>query len=223
MVTVAIMQPYFVPYAGYFRLFAAADLFVVYDCVQFPRRGWVHRNRLQNANGEPGWFTLPLAPCARETRIQNLQFAPDATVRMRRQSRRFPALSSPKASELPVVQSLMPMQEESPVDYLQRITAAVCETLGLPFRVKRSSSLPVDPNARGSDRILAILKQLGATRYVNLAGGSALYSPQEFARHGIDLNVLQEYSGPKWSILQRLLTEDVGELAAEIRSECRYA
>jgi hypothetical protein len=40
------MQPYFVPYAGYFRLFAASDLFVIYDCVQFPRRGWVHRNRL---------------------------------------------------------------------------------------------------------------------------------------------------------------------------------
>ena len=32
---VAIMQPYFMPYAGYFRLFAAADLFVALDCVQF--------------------------------------------------------------------------------------------------------------------------------------------------------------------------------------------
>ena len=44
--TMAIMQPYFIPYAGYFRLFAASDLFVIYDCVQFPRRGWVHRNKL---------------------------------------------------------------------------------------------------------------------------------------------------------------------------------
>jgi hypothetical protein len=44
--TIAVMQPYFIPYAGYFRLFAASDLFVIYDCVQFPRRGWVQRNRL---------------------------------------------------------------------------------------------------------------------------------------------------------------------------------
>ena len=43
MTTVAVMQPYFMPYAGYFRLFAAADVFVLFDCVQFPRRGWVHR------------------------------------------------------------------------------------------------------------------------------------------------------------------------------------
>jgi WbqC-like protein family len=64
--TVAIMQPYFLPYAGYSRLFAATDLFVVYDCVQFPRRGWVHRNRLVNTAGAersslPG--TLPVLAC----------------------------------------------------------------------------------------------------------------------------------------------------------------
>ena len=46
------MQPYFVPYAGYFRLFAASDLFVIYDCVQFPRRGWVHRNKMFAADGQ---------------------------------------------------------------------------------------------------------------------------------------------------------------------------
>jgi hypothetical protein len=45
MATVAVMQPYFMPYAGYFRLFCAADVFVMFDCVQFRRRGWVHRNR----------------------------------------------------------------------------------------------------------------------------------------------------------------------------------
>ena len=34
-----IMQPYFFPYAGYFRLFAHVDEFVIFDCVQFRRRG----------------------------------------------------------------------------------------------------------------------------------------------------------------------------------------
>ena len=61
MTTIAVMQPYFVPHAGYFRLFAASDLFVVFDCVQFPRRGWVHRNRLPDAQGRARWLTLPLS------------------------------------------------------------------------------------------------------------------------------------------------------------------
>ena len=76
MTTVAVMQPYFMPYAGYFRLFAAADVFVLFDCVQFPRRGWVHRNRFATAAGHLDWLTLPLLKCPRETRIDELAFAP---------------------------------------------------------------------------------------------------------------------------------------------------
>ncbi len=73
----AIMQPYFAPYGGYWRLLAGADLFVIYDCVQFPRRGWVHRNRLPDAKGERRWLTLPLAPAPYDARIQDLVFAQD--------------------------------------------------------------------------------------------------------------------------------------------------
>ena len=48
---VALMQPYFFPYAGYFRLFAAVDTFIIYDCVQFPRRGRVHRVEVPGPDG----------------------------------------------------------------------------------------------------------------------------------------------------------------------------
>ena len=71
----AVLQ---VPYAGYFRLFAAADVFVAFDCVQFPRRGWVHRNRFAASHGGLDWLTLPLRKCGRDTRIDELRFADDA-------------------------------------------------------------------------------------------------------------------------------------------------
>ena len=54
---IAIMQPYFLPYAGYFRLFSHTDLFIIYDCVQFIRRGWIHRNRFPN-NIEAAYRTV---------------------------------------------------------------------------------------------------------------------------------------------------------------------
>ena len=76
--TIAIMQPYFIPYAGYFRLFAASDLFVIYDCVQFPRQGWVHRNRLVDTSGKERWLTLPLAKAPQQVLIRDLRFAPNA-------------------------------------------------------------------------------------------------------------------------------------------------
>src|SRR5277367_4669735 len=80
--TVAIMQPYFFPYAGYFRLFAASDLFVIYDCVQFPRRGWVHRNRLIDVAGIERWLTLPLEKAPQSALIRDLRFPPDAGERL---------------------------------------------------------------------------------------------------------------------------------------------
>src|SRR5215207_8721062 len=91
--TVAIMQPYFIPYAGYFRLFAASDLFVIYDCVQFPRRGWVHRNRLPDATGQESWLTLPLAKAPRDVRIRDLRFSADADQILADRMRRIPLLA----------------------------------------------------------------------------------------------------------------------------------
>src|ERR1700750_1484658 len=88
--TVAIMQPYFFPYAGYFRLFAASDLFVVYDCVQFPRRGWVHRNRLIDASGRLQWLTLPLEKAPQEVLIRDLRFPLNAAKLLAERLRPFP-------------------------------------------------------------------------------------------------------------------------------------
>src|SRR5579871_148005 len=90
------MQPYFAPYAGYFRLLAGVDLFVIYDCVQFPRRGWVHRNRLPDAAGDAQWLTLPLKPAPFDARIDALVFAEDAPARMAERLRAFPSLAAPR-------------------------------------------------------------------------------------------------------------------------------
>lgn len=70
---IAVMQPYYYPYAGYFRLFAAVDLFVFLDCVQFNRRGYVHRYM---SNGK--WTTLPIKKTDRDTtRIVDLEWRDD--------------------------------------------------------------------------------------------------------------------------------------------------
>ena len=72
--------------------------FVMFDCVQFPRRGWVHRNRLPVSDGTTDWFTLPVARAPRDALISELVFAVDARERVqeRRPPYRSPApLDSP--------------------------------------------------------------------------------------------------------------------------------
>src|SRR6476619_972718 len=104
--TMAIMQPYFIPYAGYFRLFAASDLFVIYDCVQFPRRGWVHRNKMFGADGRECWLTLPLAKMARDVRIRDLSFSADAGAILQERMRRIPLLTSPTQPAPEILESV---------------------------------------------------------------------------------------------------------------------
>jgi WbqC-like protein family len=75
-----VIQPYFLPCNGYFRLFATADCIAFSGCAQFPRRGWVHRNRLPDTLGRPAWLPLQRAPMS--ARIMDLRFAADAGDRL---------------------------------------------------------------------------------------------------------------------------------------------
>src|SRR5438876_6542512 len=57
--TFGIMQPYFLPYIGYWQLLAAVDRFVLYDNIKYTKKGWINRNRLLR-NGAEAFFTIPL-------------------------------------------------------------------------------------------------------------------------------------------------------------------
>jgi hypothetical protein len=214
--TVAIMQPYFIPYGGYFRLFAASDLFVVYDCVQFPRRGWVHRNRLVDRNGALRWLTLPLRSAPQDVLIRDLQFTSDAQMLVTQRLRPFDVAADDQDGARGLVEAIRRVQG-SPVDYIVRTLDYVVDYLGLPRNMIRSSTLGVPPSYRGQDRILEVARRVGANRYINAPGGRSLYDPAAFDGAGIELRFLPDYSGPLTSILSRILAEPAEQIAKEVR------
>jgi hypothetical protein len=215
--TVAIMQPYFVPYAGYFRLFAAADVFVVLDSVQFPRRGWVHRNRLPDRAGEARWLTIPIQKAPQDVLISDVRRAADADAQLRDALRRFPIFDDLGPGH-PMVDALLRPGEDL-TGYLVALLGVTCSSLGLPFNVVRASSIDVEPGLDAQERILALAAAMGATHYVNASGGRALYDSDAFARRGIALRFLEPYQGAEWSVLYRALREDPAAVGAEIRAQ----
>jgi hypothetical protein len=217
LLTVAIMQPYFFPYAGYFRLFAASDLFVIYDCVQFPRRGWVHRNLLVDASGVERWLTLPLEKAPQSVLIRDLQFPPDAAQVLAERLRPFPLVASDPASVEPILAALLDVKG-TPLDYIERLLELTVTYCRLPWKVVRSSTLNVPTEIRGQDRILEIARRLGARRYVNAPGGRDLYEASTFASAGIELRFLADYIGPKASMLTRVLRDNRDDLARDIQA-----
>ena len=219
--TIAVMQPYFIPYAGYFRLFAASDLFVIYDCVQFARRGWVHRNRLLDRSGALRWLTLPLQRAPREVLIRDLRFTPDAAALLDQRLRPFhiPDGEGDIAGILAALRDV----HGTPVDYIVHLLEEIVSYLGLPWRVMRSSALELSPSLRGQDRILEIARRLGARRYVNAPGGRSLYEAAAFAQAGIELSFLPDYAGATASILTSLLNEERDTLAERILASAHDA
>lgn len=72
----AIMQPYFLPYIGYFQLMHAVDYFVVYDDAQYTKKGWINRNRFL-MNGKDQLFTLPLKKASDYLNVVDRHLADD--------------------------------------------------------------------------------------------------------------------------------------------------
>ncbi len=216
---IAIMQPYFIPYAGYFRLLCAADLFVMYDCVQFTRRGYVHRNQLPNSKGELSWLTLPLAKAPQDIKISELSFSPDAEMQMQEQLNKFPLFKSKNYGDSQLRPSITDFSL-TPLAYIIHSLRQIAEILQLPFNIAYSSELQLPSDLKNEERIIAIAKHFSASSYVNSPGGKDLYDIATFKKHNIDLKFLVDYKGPYQSILQRLFSEDSDNLRQEIISQC---
>lgn len=189
----AIMQPYFLPYHGYFQLLAAVDAFVIYDDIQFTKSGWIHRNRIA-VNGAPAWITLPLRQDATALDIRDRRLADGADDELARLRRRIEGAyrAAPHRDEtLALVARCLSHQDRSLFGFVRHAVVCVAEHLDIRTPLVMSSTLGVDRALRGQDRVLATCRAMGADTYVNPPGGVALYERAAFAAEGISLGFLQ--------------------------------
>jgi hypothetical protein len=218
---VAVMQPYFFPYAGYFRLFAAVDEFVIFDCVQFPRRGRVHRCEVSGPTGAVEWLTLPLAHQPTNVSIRDLVFASDARAQFDERLARHRWIENGCGPAADRVRSHLFAPLESVIDYLADSLQLVAGLLGFDISISRSSNLDLDPARRGEDRVIAAAAAVGAMRYVNAPGGRDLYDAEVFAHHGIELSFLPPYHGRYTQLLPALLTDSPGAIRDDVLAALR--
>ena len=69
--TVAIMQPYLFPYIGYWQLIHAVDTFVIFDDVNYIKKGYINRNNIL-VNGQKQTFTLELMSASQNKLINDI-------------------------------------------------------------------------------------------------------------------------------------------------------
>ena len=131
--------------------------------------------------------------------------------------RPFPLIARSPEPAAPILAALTDIRG-TPLDHIERLLELTVGYCGLRWNVIRSSSLDVPAEIRGQDRIIEIARRLGAKRYVNAPGGRDLYDAETFGQAGIELRFLADYTGPKASILARMLRDDRHELAEDIKA-----
>jgi hypothetical protein len=218
---VAVMQPYFFPYAGYFRLLEIVDHFVVFDCVQFPRRGRVHRTQVPGPGGGVEWLTLPLAPMPRDVLIRDLAFALDARARFDHALSRRAWLAAAKGANAERLRAHLQGPLDSVIDYLMAGLELAADILGLAPTITRSSDLALGPSLKSQDRVLAAVKAVGGAHYVNSPGGHQLYDAAAFERAGLTLSFLVPYGGRYRHLLPALAAEPPAAILKDIRAWSR--
>jgi len=183
----AIMQPYFLPYIGYWQLIGAVDVFVVYDNIKYTKKSWINRNRFL-VNGKEALFSLPLRKDSDFLDVNQRYLADcfdreDLIRRFREAYRKAPEFHT----FMPTLEDLIRFSSNNLFDYILNSIYKICEFLGIKTQVIISSTVACDHSLKSSDRVQAICKALCADTYINPIGGSELYSKEDFKQKGVML------------------------------------
>ena len=186
----AIMQPYFLPYAGYFQLITATDRFVLCDDFQYTRHGWMTRNRFLR-DGKDALFSLPIKSDSQNKQIREREIAETFTGTeilngIQNAYRKAPFFTQ----TMPLLEHIIQFPNRNLFAFLENSINEVCRHLGIKLPHGKTSEVPISPTLRKEERVIALCASIGAKEYVNSIGGLDLYSKEHFQDKNIKLSFL---------------------------------
>lgn len=197
---VAIHQPNFFPWLGFFDKLVRADRLVLLDNVQFQKKGgtWSNRVRIM-VNGEPQWLTAPIDRAYHGVRnISEMKFADsDWRVRtvatIRRAYGRAPHFDEMAALIEPLVQN----PDQSLASYNELALTRIAETFGVESsKFVRATNLARVSGA-GTELLASIVKAAGGTTYLSGDGAEGYQKDDAYREAGVGLR-MQAFRHPTY-------------------------
>lgn len=187
----AIMQPYFLPYIGYYQLIASVDVFVVYDNIKYTKKGWINRNRML-LNDAPAVFSLPLKKGSDSLDVKQRELASDYDREKLLNRFRGAYCEAPYfAQTFSLLTEIVRCEKANLFDYIHHSIVEMCAQLDIDTRILVSSKIGINHDLKAQDKVLAICESLGADVYINAIGGTELYSAEDFRARDIELNFIK--------------------------------
>ncbi len=184
-----ILQPSYIPWRGYFDLIRKADVFIFYDDVQYDKHGWRNRNRIKTPQGSR-WLTIPVRSRGAisghvpidQVSMSSEEWAGEHLATLQRVYGAAPYFD--------LYRQWLDQTYADPPRMLAEFTIA--STIGLASllgitttRFLRSSQFAV--SGKKTDRLIELLRQVGATHYLSGPSARDYLEPQKFADAGVTL------------------------------------
>jgi hypothetical protein len=189
-----IMQPYFMPYIGYWQLMAAVDTYVVYDDVNYIKGGWVSRNNIL-LNGQKHMFTITLNGASPNKLFNEITIKDD----FKKFSRLIESAyrKAPYYAEVSaLLDKIYNYEDKSLGAFMMHSFQVVLDYLDIDTKLVLSSTIAKDNSLHGKDKVKHICHLLGADTYYNSIGGQELYDKNDFKEDGIDLHFVKTELSP---------------------------
>lgn len=184
-----IMQPYFLPYIGYWQLINAVDKYVIYDDVNFINKSWINRNNIL-LNGDKHQINLLLTEASQNKLINQVAIQDNQTKLIRTIELNYK--KAPMFLQVfPLFLHIMEYPDKNLAKFIGNSIVEIARYLSIETEFIYSSTLDKDNTLRAQDKILNICKLLNANKYINAIGGADLYSKDDFNKVGIELSFLE--------------------------------
>lgn len=189
---VGVMQPYFFPYIGYWQLLGAVDKYVIFDDVNYIKRGWINRNQILY-QGKVKFFNVYLKGVSQNKYINDIEVSDNGLNHKNLRILQEAYKKAPFFDDVyPIIEKIICQKEKNLARYNGFLLKVVCEYLEIKTKLFYSSEIEKDPKLKGQKKIMDICKKLCATEYYNAIGGQKLYDREYFVANGMKLYFLKK-------------------------------
>lgn len=190
---VAIMQPYFFPYIGYFQLINAVDVFVIYDSIEFTKKGWINRNRIL-VNNKDYVFTVPLKKDSDFLNVNQRMLSDNWNSdkikllnKIKEAYKKAPFYNDVVA----IFEDALHYENKNLFSFIKNSLIKTLDYMDIKTKIIQSSEVDFDNSLKNQDKVIAICNALNAKSYINPIGGLELYDKDIFKSNGIELQFLK--------------------------------
>lgn len=192
---IGIMQPYFLPYIGYWQLIRCVDKYVIYDDVNFIKGGWINRNRYLY-QGEAKIFNIIMKEASSFKKINEIELMPSKEKYnpMEKLLSTF-TMAYKKApfyrEAYAVLEEIVRFETNNLSRFIENSIREICRYLEIDTELILSSEIEKNDELKKEERVMEICRRLGGDTYINAIGGKELYRSEDFEKEGLRLNFLR--------------------------------